>query len=446
MLYDQAQLTLAYVEAAQVTGDKFYADVAIDTLAYVRRDLTDPAGGFYSAEDADSIPPEHAGDPAAHKMEGAFYIWTDEEVGDVLGVDAAVFGERFGVRPGGNAPFDPQNEFTNKNLLYTARPLADVAQQAGLSALEAVEVLEGARRALFERRSTRPRPHLDDKILTAWNGLMIGAFARVARSVPDAEDFLEDAARAARFIRRNLWNPVTMTLLRRYRRGDASVDGYAEDYACLIFGLLELFQVGGDPEWLEWALQLQERQDALFRDAVDGGWFSTTGRDPSVLLRMKEDYDGAEPAASSVSVLNLLTLSHLFTSNEPTEADHERPFDEMIRQTFGGFASRAGQMGRTIPMMLAALSTYHAGTPQIVLVAEPHAEDTREMRRVLQETYLPTTIVVPVFPQHRETMARLLPWVANMRAVDARATAYVCRDFTCQAPATSPEELRSAFA
>src|SRR5688572_16115735 len=309
MLYDQAQLTLAYVEAAQVTGDRFFLDVAVDTLAYVRRDLTDKDGGFYSAEDADSIPPEHASDPNAHKMEGAFYVWTDEEVRDVLGVHADVFRERFGVRPGGNAPSDPQNEFADKNLLYTARPLADVAQNAGLTALEVVEVVEEGRRALFERRSARPRPHLDDKVLTAWNGLMIAAFARVARSTDDGGEFLEDAKRAARFVRRHLWNPMAGTLLRRYRQGDANVEGYAEDYAYLIFGLLELFQAGGDPEWLEWALVLQDTQDALFWDAVDGGWFSTTGKDPSVLLRLKEDYDGAEPAASSISILNLLTLS-----------------------------------------------------------------------------------------------------------------------------------------
>jgi hypothetical protein len=311
-----------------------------------------------------------------------------------------------------------------------------------MSALEVVEVLEGARRVLFERRSTRPRPHLDDKVLTAWNGLMIAAFARVARVVPGAEEFLDDATRAARFIRRHLWDQRSATLLRRYRQGDARVDGYAEDYAYLIFGLLELFQAGGDPEWLEWALRLQERQDALFWDEVDGGWFSTTGKDPSVLLRLKEDYDGAEPAASSVSVLNLLTLGHLF-------ADEKR-FDEQIRQTLAAFASRAGQMGRSVPMMLAALSTYHAGMPQIVLVGpstslragEPWAEETLALWSVLQEVYVPTAIVVPVLAQHREALARLLPWVASMRAVDGRATAYVCRDFACQAPATSAAQLK----
>ena len=435
MLYDQAQLVLAYVEAAQVTDDQFFADIAVDTLEYVRRDLTDPDGGFYSAEDADSVPPEHAGDLNAHKMEGAFYIWTDEEVREVLGADAEVFASRFGVRPGGNAPFDPQDEFRNKNLLYTARPIADIAEAARLSAHEVLEVLERSRRALFQRRTSRPRPHLDDKVLTAWNGLMIAAFARAARSIEGGDDFLNDATRAARFVRRHLWDSRSGTLLRRYRQGDAGVEGYAEDYAFLIFGLLELFQAGGDPEWLEWALTLQDRQDTLFRDPVDGGWFSTTGLDPSVLLRLKEDYDHAEPAATSVSLFNLLTLSHLVAD------DAARGFEEKIRQAFGGFASRAGQMGRGVPMMLAALSIYHAGLPQIVLVGDPNADDARALRGALQHVYRPAAIVVPVLPEHRESLARLLPWIADMRGVDGRAAAYVCRDFTCQLPATSPAEL-----
>jgi uncharacterized protein YyaL (SSP411 family) len=435
MLYDQAQLVLAYIEAAQVTDDQFFADIAVDTLEYVRRDLTDPEGGFYSAEDADSVPPEQAADAHAHKMEGAFYIWTDEELRDVLGADAEVFASRFGVRPGGNAPFDPQNEFANKNLLYTARPIADVGQAAGLPALEVIGMLERARRALFQRRTSRPRPHLDDKVLTAWNGLMIAAFARAARSIDGGDAFLKDATRAASFVRAHLWAPVSKTLLRRYRQGQASVDGYAEDYAYLIFGLLELFQAGGDPEWLEWALTLQERQDALFWDPVDGGWFSTTGRDPSVLLRLKEDYDGAEPAASSVSLLNLLTLSHLVAEDEA------RGFAGKIQQAFGGFAARAGQMGRAVPMMLAALSTYHSGVPQIVLAGDPKADDTRALREALQHIYRPAAIFVPVLPEYRESLARLLPWIADMRGVDGRAAAYVCRDFSCQLPATSPGEL-----
>src|SRR5687767_11880054 len=246
MLYDQAQLVLAYVEAAQLTGDRFHADVAIDTLDYVRRDLADPAGAFYSAEDADSIPPERVDDPSAHKMEGAFYIWADEEIREVLGADADVFRERFGVRPGGNAPFDPQNEFTNRNLLYTAKSIEEVASLTSRSPQDVEATLRRARISLLERRSRRPKPHLDDKVLTAWNGLMIAAFARASRVLAGQDRFVEDARRAGGFIQRPLWNPASGTLLRRYRQGDAGVEGYAEDYAFLIFGLVELFQADGD--------------------------------------------------------------------------------------------------------------------------------------------------------------------------------------------------------
>ena len=431
MLYDQAQLVLAYAEAAQITADRFYADVALDTLDYVRRDLTSSGGGFFSAEDADSVPPEHAHEPRPHKMEGAFYIWRDEEIQDVLGDDAAVFRARFGILPGGNAPNDPQGEFTEKNLLYTARSLDDVASMTGRSVEAVMDALRRARPLLTARRSSRPRPHLDDKVLTAWNGLMIAAFARASRTVDGAETYLEDAQKAARFVREHLWQPSSQTLLRRHRDGSSGVDAYAEDYAYLIFGLLELFQADGDPEWLAWASTLQRRQDELFWDPNDGGWFSTTGKDESVLLRLKEDYDGAEPAASSVSVLNLLVLSYLGLGD----------FSDQIERTLGVFASRLGQSGRVAPMMLAALSTYHAGTPQLVIVGHPSSDDTRALRHVVMQHYLPTTIVVPLAVSARTRLSALLPWTASMKEVDGRATAYLCRNFACEAPTTDASEL-----
>ena len=430
MLYDQAQLVLAYAEAAQVTGDRFYAEVAIDTLDYVRRDLTAPGGGFFSAEDADSVPPEHAHEKHPHKTEGSFYIWRDDEIEQILGDNAAVFRARYGILPDGNAPADPQGEFTHKNLLYTARSIEDVASITGRSLDGVTDALQTARGLLMTRRAARPRPHLDDKVLTAWNGLMIAAFARAARTLVGAAGYLQDAQRAARFVHDRLWQPSTGTLLRRYRDGSAGVDAYAEDYAYLVFGLLELFQTDGDPTWLEWAMTLQTRQDELFWDANDGGWFSTTGKDESVLLRLKEDYDGAEPAASSVSVMNLLTLSHLVES-----------FSEKIEPTLGIFSSRVSQSGRVVPMLLAALSAYHAGTPQLVIVGDPAAQDTNSLYEVVRHRYRPTTIVVPVVPQSLDKTAALLPWIAGMKMVDGRATAYLCRDFTCESPTTEAGEL-----
>src|SRR5688572_11321794 len=263
---------------------------------------------------------------------------------------------------------------------------------------------------------------------------MIAAFARAARVLAGQDRFVEDARRAARFIQGHLWNSASGTLLRRYRQGDAGVDGYAEDYAFLIFGLIELFQADGDPRWLEWALALQRRQDQLFWDEADAGWFSTTGTDASVLLRLKEDYDGAEPAASSVSVLNLLALSHLTADASMTEK---------IERTLAGVASRAAQAGRAVPMMLAALSTYHAGMPQVVLVGDPAAEDSRALSRAAHGRYLPSALFVPIAPARQQELVTLLPWIGSLSARNGRATAYVCRDFTCQLPALTAVELAS---
>jgi uncharacterized protein YyaL (SSP411 family) len=218
---------------------------------------------------------------------------------------------------------------------------------------------------------------------------------------------------------------------RRYRDGEAGIDGYAEDYAYVIFGLLELFQAGGDPQWLSWALRLQRRMDEMFWDKDNGGWFNTTGDDRSVILRLKEDYDGAEPAPSSISVLNLLTLAHL--TDDPALAGR-------IEKTLKMFGSRLGQLGRAVPMMLAGLSTYHAARSQIVIVGAPPASD--ELLQEVATKYLPFAVVIPVDPgpAHAE-LAKALPFVGPMEMRGA-PTAYVCRNFTCAAPVTDPADLR----
>jgi len=427
MLYDQAQLVLAYLEAAQATGDEMFASVAEDTIAYVLREMRDPAGGFYSAEDADSTPPE--GGP---KREGAFYVFSEAEIDALLGDAAVVVRRRFGIEPNGNAPDDPHGEFTGQNVLYTAASVEEIAAATGRSAESIVATLGRARAVLFDARAKRPRPHLDDKVLTSWNGMMIAALARAARVLPDrpqAGEWLQAARAAARFIRQTMYHEDG-TLQRRWREGEASIDGYAEDYACLIWGLLELFQADGDPAWLTWARELQTQQDTRFWDADGGGWFSTTGRDPSVLLRLKEDYDGAEPSASSISVLNLLTLAHLDVPGAREKAE----------KTLGRYGERAGRAARVIPMMLAALSTLHAGVSQVVIVGEPDA--ARPLMSALSRHYRPFAIAIPVRPgASQDELGRVLPALGAMRQVGGAATAFVCRDFACLAPVTSPEAL-----
>ena len=432
MLYDQAQLLLAYLEAWQATGQPRLVEVARDVITYVGRDLADPGGAFYSAEDADSVPPEEAEGSRPGKREGAFYVWTDREAREVLGRDGVPFCLRYGLLPDGNAPADPQGEFTGQNLLHVARTVDDVAALVNGTASEVEATLARARAVLLERRGARPRPHLDDKILTAWNGLMIGALARAGRVLDNGAAELALATRAADFVRDRLWQPEPGALLRRYRGGEAGVGAYAEDYAYLIFGLLELFQADGAPRWLSWALELQRRQDALFWDAQAGGWFSTTGEDPSVLLRLKEDYDGAEPAAASVSAWNLLVLARL---------TGEAWLVGRLERTLAASAAPLTQQGRGVPMMAAALSAYHAPGTQIVIAGEPDAPGTRALARAVARRYLPFAVLVPVAPAAHEALAAVLPWTAALEPRDGQPTAYVCRDFTCRLPVTSPEAL-----
>jgi uncharacterized protein YyaL (SSP411 family) len=442
MLYDQAQLVLAYVEAAQASGDAFYLEVAEDTLRYVLRDLRDEAGGFYSAEDADSVPPESAGLPDAHKAEGAFYLWTAAEVDALLGGAAPLVRARYGIEPGGNAPVDPQQEFAGRNLLYVARSIADLAGAAGRPEPEIEEALDRARNVLFQARLARPRPHLDDKVITAWNGLMIAAFARAGRVIEGrggdeghaSRPYLHAAQRAAGFIKHRLWDGATRTLLRRYRAGHAEIEAYAEDYAFLVFGLLELFQADRNAQWLAWAVELQNRQDELFWDQQAGGWFSTSGRDPTILVRMKEDYDGAEPSASSIATLNLLTLNQLVEN---------AAWRDRVERTLRLFATALEQNGRTVPMMAAALSTYLAGPEQIVVVG---ADGAGALARSLSLRYLPFSTTLVLQEAEQRALKEVTPFIAAMHPVDGRPAAYVCRDFSCRQPATSVEELERELA
>jgi uncharacterized protein YyaL (SSP411 family) len=433
MLYDQAQLVLSYLEAAQASGEADFAAIAEDTLEYVRRELTSPGGAFFSAEDADSVVPtsaESQGEP--EKREGAFYVWSRGELTRLLGDDTEIVSRRFGVEPGGNALSDPQGEFQGQNILYVAQSLEDVAVRSGKSVDEVASILAHARRTLFETRSRRPRPHLDDKILTAWNGLMVAAFARAARVLVDSprrETWRQAAVDAAGWIREHLWRPTERKLLRRYRDGEAAIDGFCEDYACLVWGLVELFQATGDVDWLDWALELTRVQTALFSDERDGGWFSTTGHDPTVLLRLKEDYDGAEPAAASVTVRNLLMLGHL--------AGDQALIDRAGR-TLERYGPQIGRAVRVMPLMVGNVVLWHAGGTQIVIAGQP-GETTAALERAVARRYAPWAVTVPI--QDEAAAARLgsrWPWMAAMVPRGGASTAYVCTNFTCQAPETDP--------
>ena len=446
MLYDQAQLVLAYLDGAQLSGDAFFAEVAEDTLAYVRRDLTAPEGGFYSAEDADSeVAVEAQGERpkaqgvqehSAEKREGAFYVWSAGDIDRLLGSDAALVRRRFGVEDSGNALADPQGEFTGQNILYVTQSIDDIAARTGRTGEDVSGALAKARQILFDARATRPRPHLDDKVITAWNGLMIAAFARAARVLADSPrrgEWLETARRAAAFVMAHLWRADGKRLLRRYRDGEAAVDAFCEDYAFLAWGLLELFQASGEGRWLDHAVELTEAQTPRFFDDRDGGWFSTTGDDPSVLLRLKEDYDGAEPGAASVTVHNLLVLAEL---------TGDRAHTDRASRTLERYGTQIGHVVRVMPFMVSNIAFWHAPKCQIVVAGPRQSAATVALERAVARRYLPFAVSVARDPSSPDQqLAARLPWLAAMQPKDGPASAYVCRDFTCQAPVADPVAL-----
>ena len=437
MLYDQAQLVLAFLEAGQATGEPFFFDVAEDTLAYVLRDMTDPAAASIRRRMPTAFRRTRGHAPRRDKTEGAFYIWTDAEVERARRRRYRRGATHVRHRRGGNAPHDPQGEFTGKNLLYIARVVDDIAVRTGRTrGGRAGGARTHPRRRCSSARASRPRPHLDDKVLTAWNGLMIAAFARAARVLRVAAGRTVVPRRRTPRRRRSSATPCgarsDSELLRRYRDGDAAIDGYAEDYAFLIFGLLELFQADGDVAWLDWALELQRAQDERFWDEEEGGWFSTTGDDPS----------GA--AAPEGGLRRRRAVGERRLGVEPADPDapgcRRSSGIGKAEQTLGRLGPRVGAAARAVPMMLCGLSAWHAGLSQIVVVGDARrGSDAGAGAR--------TRLALSAVRDSRAGRSRRRrrrsrrAWSSCGHDRGAGAAAYVCRDFTCQQPVGDPAAL-----
>lgn len=413
MLYDQAQLAVSYLDGYQISGDEALAQVARDILDYVLRDMTDPAGGFYSAEDADSvIDPAHPHE----KGEGAFYVWTQTELEQVLGQPSAEWiSYIFGVERDGNVQEDPHSEFTGKNILYRRRSVADAARQFHASEEEIKETLTDATSKLLAARARRIRPHLDDKVLTAWNGLMISAFAK-GGFVLQQPGYLQAAANAADFLLQTMYKDGI--LLRRWRQGDAAISGFLDDYAFFTQGLLDLYEAGFDDRYLHAAIELTARMRQLFEDR-NGGFFSTAEGDDSLVMRIKEDYDGAEPSGNSIATLVLVRLAHI---------TQDQALAESADRSLRAFASRMADQPTTMPQMLVAFLRQISPPQQIVLAGEEIGPLQEQIRRRF-------------LPNHTLLRAGSVPATGGMVPVKGKAAAYVCENFTCKLPVTDPSAL-----
>ena len=415
MLYDQAQLVSSYVEAFQITRDAVLASAARRTLDYVLREMMSPEGGFYSAEDADSAPQSGS----CEKREGAFYIWSWGEILSLLGEPRAHwFAFRYGVEANGNVLNDPHGEFSGGNILFQAHTVEQTARQFDKPAEEMESELNECARILFGARAVRPRPHLDDKILTAWNGLMISALSR-AGVVLEREDYLSAAIRAASMILIKLRDPEG-NLMRRYRDRAAAIPGMLDDYAFFIQALLDLYEATGDFARLEAAISLSERQSALFEDRESGGFFASSHEDASRLMRIKDDYDGAEPAGNSISLMNLLRL-HRITGREE--------FLASARNLIGNFQQRLASAPFGMPQMLCA-AEFDVAPPREIVIA---GELDSNMSNLIWREFDPNRVVLHASAE----LVRWQPQVAEMRG----PAVYICQNFACREPARDAEHL-----
>ncbi|CAK9818506.1 Spermatogenesis-associated protein 20 [Anthophora plagiata] len=447
MLYDQGQLIKSYADAYLVTKDNLFAEIVDDIATYVIRDLRHKEGGFYSAEDADSYPTADS----STKKEGAFYVWTAMEIKSLLDKEifdesrvklSDIFCHHFNVKESGNVKphQDPHGELRGKNVLITYNTIEETAKHFNVTVEETRTHLKEACSILYKARSARPRPHLDDKIITAWNGLMISGLAFGGAAV-DNKQYIEYAANAARFIKQYLFSESKNILHHSCYRGEKDIitqmstpiPGFLDDYAFVIKGLLDLYEASLNEEWLEFAEKLQDLQNEFFWDETNGGYFSTTSNDPKIILRLKEAYDGAEPSGNSIAAENLLRLADYLTRDE---------FKDKALRLFRTFRHLLTQRPTAIPQLVSALVRYHDGATQIYIAGKRDAKDTNDLLRVVYKRLIPSRSLVLI--DHEQTSSMLLrknEHFNNMKPLNGQATAYVCKHTTCSLPVASPEQL-----
>lgn len=458
MLYDQGQLANVYLDAFFISRDILYSFISRDILDYLRRDMIGSEGGIFSAEDADSA--EFEG--ATRKKEGAFYIWTSKEIDDILGEHASLFKEHYYVKPSGNCDLssmsDPHKEFKGKNVLIERNDSSALASKLGMSIQEYLDILGECKKKLFDVRAKRPRPHLDDKVIVSWNGLAISSFAKASKILKgepqgtnfnfpvvgcDPKEYMEVAEKAANFIRRHLYNEQTRRLQHSFRNGPSNAPGFLDDYAFLISGLLDLYEFGGSTDWLVWATELQDMQDELFLDREDGAYFNTPGEDPSVLLRVKEDHDGAEPSGNSVSAINLVRLASMVSGSK---SDHYRQNGEHLLAVF---ESRLKEMAMAVPLMCCAADMLSIPSrKQVVLVGHKPSEEFENMLAAAHASYDPNKTVIHIDPTNTaemefwETNNNKVALMARNNFAADKVVALVCQSFSCRPPVSSPESLQ----
>lgn len=423
MLYDQAMMAIAYTEAYQATGKDEYRKTVEEIFEYVLRDMTNPKGGFFSAEDADS-----------EGQEGKFYLWTEAEIKQVLGENADLITKVFNISREGNYHDEVHKDKTGRNILHFREPLLELSLDLGVSYEELASVLRNVRQKLFEAREERVHPLKDDKILTDWNGLMIAALAKGAQLF-NARALSEAAENAVGFILEKMQR-VDGRLIHRYRDGEATVDGNLDDYAFLVWGLIELYEATFDTRYLEEALRLQDDMLEHFWDKESGGFFFKADDSEKLLIRHKDFRDGAIPSGNSVAFLNLIKLSRM------TGKTH---YEEKAATLARAFSSHEEGTPSQNTMFLTALDFFIGPAYEIAIVGNPNSEETKNMLHAIRTRFVPNKVML-LKEVDQKDLENLPGFTKDMKTIDNKTTVYICRNFVCNKPITEIEEVLEILA
>jgi uncharacterized protein YyaL (SSP411 family) len=418
MLYDQAMMAIAYIEAYQATGKKEYQKTAEEIFEYVLRDMTNPEGGFFSAEDADS-----------EGQEGKFYLWTETEVRDTIGENANLIIGAYNISKEGNYYDELHKGKTGKNILHFQKPLQELSLELDTQVGELSIFLETARQKLYDARKKRVHPLKDDKILTDWNGLMIAALAKGAQAFGSIK-YADAAERAINFVLSTLQN-AEGRLLHRYKDGEAAIDGYLDDYAFLVWGLLELYEATFKIRYLSEALRLQDAMIRHFWDKEGGGFFFTPEDSEKILTRYKEIHDGAIPSGYSVACLNLIRLARMTGKTD---------YEENAVALAKAFSSHQEGIPSQNTMFLVALDYLFGPSYEIVIVGNSQSRETKNMFQAVNTCFIPNKVVL--FKDETDpSLDSVVGFVKGMKTTGGKTTAYVCRAFVCEKPMTEVKEI-----
>jgi uncharacterized protein YyaL (SSP411 family) len=433
MLYDQGQLLTTYAQAYALTQKQLYLDTAQSIALYIQQHLTSPQGAFYSAEDADSPRPDN---PQEHG-EGAYYTWRQTELKSILSEkEFHLISLYYNIRPEGNAlpESDPHGELKEFNTLAITTPLESIAQKLSIPLKEAATTLQQAKQKLLQKRQQRPSPHLDDKIITAWNAYTISGLIALANAAPHlAPSLLPRAIRAAEFILQELIHPHTGHLLRAYRQGPSPITAFAIDYAATIAALLDLYIATAHPSWLRQALALQTQMDSLFWDPQQGNYYNETAHDPTLLYRTRGDDDHAEPSANSIAALNLIRIANLLQNNDRRE---------QARCILCSLSHLLQEVPHAAPYLATALIHYSTPPTHLIIAGPTEHPLTRALHTEARRHIIPAlTILIADQAENSEFLASYIPSIRQFKPIQGRPTAYCCREFTCTSPLQSVAEL-----